>query len=141
MAFRRPTRNEDREYFKLKNYRGELAAFKVNDEDETYVNPNFEGDKPRPTVWADVTILTGDGAGKFFGNAEIGGKYIHEALAPATGTGDLVLGRINKGRRAYFLDDPGDEDYELAERFFEQDTAKVPASDEPEDDDEDDIPF
>lgn len=118
MGFAKPQRDEDRKYFKPRDHVGTLATFKVNDEDADYINPNFNDDDGRPTVWADVTILEGDDAGVVYSNATIGGKYLHEALAWASGTKEVVLGRIDKGKKAFFINDPTEEDEEFAEDFF-----------------------
>jgi ABC-type sulfate transport system substrate-binding protein len=106
----------------------------VNDEDPDYVNPNFSEDDGTPNVWADVTILEGDDAGVVYPNASVSGKYIHEALAFAASTKETVLGRVDKGRRAFFINEASEEDEKIAEEFFAN-GAKAPA------DDSEEIPF
>lgn len=141
MSFVKPARTEEggTQYFKLSNHDGELAIFKVNDEDNEYVNPQFASDGARPTVWADVTIATGDDAGKFFPNADIGGKWVYNSLAEHAGSGQLVLGRIvrgDKGGRPFFINDPEDGDEELAEALLASGGSELE-----DDDDDSEVPY
>lgn len=145
MGFKKPARTEEggTQYFKLSNYDGEAALFKVNDEDVDYVNPQFKSDGARPTVWADVTIVTGGDAGKFFPNADISGKWVYNSLAEHVGSNELVLGRIvrgDKGGRPFFINDPEDGDEELAEALLANEQAAIPGEEENYGDDED-VPY
>lgn len=82
---------------------------------------------PKDTVWANVTVYTGEHAGETFENTPVDKAVIVGQIKNKVGS-DPVLGRVyadldNKG--AYTLDAPTDEDFKIAEAAEEK-SSKAP---------------
>ncbi|PZF83235.1 hypothetical protein [Jiangella anatolica] len=109
------------EFFKPKENVGALVGFKVRRFEADYKN-RFE--EVRDTLFADVTVFTGPNAGKAYENAEITSTVVIKAMREQIG--ESVLGRLAKVKNYYVLNDPTDEDFEIAAGGSQPAKAKAP---------------
>lgn len=123
MPFEKPTRStSSANFFIVSEHVGTLLLFKVLGQKADHQTAQFG---VKPTVWADVMLLDGPRRGTVFARSEIFHTKLYEGLSDHVGK--TVLARLNKGDRAYWLDDPTPEDERYAEQFLsEGPTAPAP---------------
>jgi hypothetical protein len=114
MGFDKPTSTKSSgDFFIVNEHVGVLIVFKVLGQKPDYSTERFG---VKPTVWADVMLVDGPNAGTVFPRAEIFHTKLYEALFEHVGKN--VLARLNKGNRAFFLNDATPDEERYAEEFL-----------------------
>jgi hypothetical protein len=118
MAFKRaskedrpqPVAGSEGDYFDLARFKDQIMGFEVLLFDAEYEN---RFDETKPAVKANVTIVTGPSRGSVYE-----GEWIEHQVIVATlknFVGDTYVGRVVKGKKAYFINELEDAEYDDAE--------------------------